>query len=110
MNTFLIVIITGVIPVIIMRLLNIYPFGHISNDVDTIEEDFKYVVLEHKTLPNRGFRFWTSNEGEINTEWYTIVEYTNSEDVAIALSKKANYSVVPSISELEDYWREKIKK
>ena len=70
----------------------------------------KYVVLEHKTLPNRGFRFWTSNVGDFNQEWYSVVGYTNSEDVAIALSKKVNYAVIPTIRELEDYWRDEIIK
>jgi hypothetical protein len=70
----------------------------------------KYVVLEHKTLPDRGFRFWTSNVGDINSEWYSVVDYTDSEDVAIALSRKANYAIVPTIQELEDYWRDEIIK
>ena len=70
----------------------------------------KYVVLENKTLPNRGFRFWTSNSGDINSEWYSVIDYTDSEDVAIALSKKANYAIVPTIQELEDYWRDEIIK
>lgn len=76
---------------------------------ETPSTNKKYVVLEHKTLPNRGFRFWTSNSSDINSEWYSVVDYTDSEDVAIALSRKANYAVVPTIQELEDYWRDEIK-
>jgi hypothetical protein len=70
----------------------------------------KYVVLEHKTLPDRGFRFWTTNIGEINTEWYEAVAYTDSDEEALLLARKPNYMLIPSIQELEDYWREEIKK
>ena len=76
---------------------------------ETPSTNKKYVVLEHKTLPNRGFRFWSLNSGEINSEWYSIVGYTDSDEEAIKLSREANYSIIPSIQELEDYWRDEIK-
>jgi hypothetical protein len=50
------------------------------------------------------------NEGEINTEWYEVVAYTDSDEEARLLARKPNYMLIPSIKELEDYWREEIKK
>lgn len=70
----------------------------------------KYVVLEHKTIPDRGFRFWTTNSDDINTEWYKIVGYADDPEVAKSISRKVNYAIIPTIAELEDYWREEIKK
>jgi hypothetical protein len=77
---------------------------------ETQSTKLKYVVLEHKTLPDRGFRFWTTNIGEINTEWYEAVAYTDSDEEALLLARKPNYMLIPSIQELEDYWREEIVK
>ena len=47
----------------------------------------KYVVLEHITMPQKGFRFWTTNsdnntrslEGEV---WYKEVLFTDDQDEA----------------------------
>lgn len=80
-----------------------------------MEQKKKYVVLEHLQLPNRGFRFWTINTGD-NTHshkgelWYKEVLFTDNSDEAIAMSRIANTSITPTHSELEEYWREEIKK
>jgi hypothetical protein len=74
------------------------------------ENQGKYIILEHKTMPNRGFRFWSINSGEINTEWYKVIGYTDDTEEAIKISRKPNYNILPTIQELEDYWRDEIKK
>ena len=35
---------------------------------------------------------------------------TDSDEEALLLARKPNYMLIPSIQELEDYWREEIKK
>lgn len=70
----------------------------------------KYVVLEHKTLPDRGFRFWSMNDGEINTEWYEVITYTDSDEEAQLIASKPNHMLIPTIKELEDYFRGEIIK
>jgi hypothetical protein len=74
------------------------------------ENQGKYIILEHKTMPNRGFRFWSINSGEVNTEWYKVIGYTDDTEEAIKISRECNYSILPTIQELEDYWRDEIKK
>lgn len=72
----------------------------------------KYVVLEHLTLPDRGFRFWTTNsknntrsaEGDL---WYKEVLFTNSDEEAIAESRRTNTDVVATMSELMEWHRNK---
>lgn len=71
----------------------------------------KYVVLEHLTLPDRGFRFWSHNT-EDNTHsawgdlWYKEILFTDSEDEAIRESQKLGDNI-PSLHELEQFYREK---
>lgn len=73
------------------------------------------VVLEHLTLPDRGFRFWTRNS-EDNTKLYTgeivyqPILYTDNNDEAISCSQKSNSKKIPSFRELMEYQEEKIKK
>lgn len=81
------------------------------------EEDRKkkYVVLEHLTMPDRGFRFWTtnsgnnaySNKGEL---WYKEVLFTDDSEEAMAESQRTNWSVVPTQSEILDHIREQRQK
>jgi hypothetical protein len=61
-------------------------------------------------MPNRGFRFWSINSGEVNTEWYKVIGYTDDTEEAIKISRESNHSILPTIQELEDYWRDEIKK
>jgi hypothetical protein len=67
----------------------------------------KYVVLEHLTLPDRGFRFWGHNT-EDNTHsawgdlWYKEVFFTDSEEEAIAECRKLGD--VACMRELEEYY------
>lgn len=73
----------------------------------------KYVVLEHLQLPNRGFRFWTTNT-ENNTHsakgdlWYKEILFTNSTEEAIAMSRIANREAIPTHWELEKHWKKEI--
>jgi hypothetical protein len=70
----------------------------------------KYVVLEHLTLPDRGFRFWSFNS-EDNTHsawgdlWYKEILFTDSEEEAIAASQKLGE--IATMHELEEYYRNK---
>lgn len=75
----------------------------------------KYVVLEHLTLPDRGFRFWTSNS-ENNTHgsngelWYEEVLFTDSKEEAISVSRNINVDALPKYWELLKYHKEKNEK
>ncbi len=68
----------------------------------------KYVVLENLQVPNRGFRFWSLNtannthsaKGEL---WYKEILFTDSEEEAIAESRKVNYDAIPSWRELYEH-------
>ena len=77
--------------------------------------DKKYVVLEHLQLPNRGFRFWTTNS-ENNTHsfdgelWYKEVLFTDSDEEAILESRMTNSKAIPTHSELMEYHKDKIEK
>lgn len=71
----------------------------------------KYVVLEHITLPDRGWRFWSTNTGD-NTHsawgdlWYKEVLFTDSEEEAIRESQK--HGELPSLHELEEYYNNQL--
>jgi hypothetical protein len=71
----------------------------------------KYVVLEHLTLPDRGFRFWGHNT-EDNTHsawgdlWYKEIFFTDSEEEAIAACQKMGD--VASMHELEEYYNNQL--
>jgi len=73
----------------------------------------KYVVLEHLTLPDRGFRFWSMNT-EDNTHsawgdlWYKEILFTDDEEEAIKESRKTGEGIATSY-ELEMYWKAKIE-
>jgi hypothetical protein len=81
--------------------------------MSTTEQRKKYVVLEHLQLPNRGFRFWTTNT-ENNTHsfkgdlWYKEVLFTDSTEEAIAMSRIANVDQIPSMWELEEHYQKEI--
>lgn len=74
----------------------------------------QYVVLEHLTLPDRGFRFWTTNTDD-NTHgyngelWYKEVIFTDSKGEAIEHATKTEDNVA-STRELKQYYQEKFKK
>lgn len=73
-----------------------------------MKSDKKYVVLEHLTLPDRGFRFFTANT-EDNTHgrngelWYKEVLFTDSTKEAQEACR--SLGEVPSMHELEEYYR-----
>lgn len=67
---------------------------------------FKYVVLEHKTMPDRGLRFWSTNSGNNNPDWYKEILFTNDDREAIRESQK--HGELPTYRELEDYYNSKI--
>jgi hypothetical protein len=73
------------------------------------------VVLEHLTLPDRGFRFWTTNTDN-NTKIYTgeivytPIFYTSNDEDAIHYSKGYTASKIASIRELEKYHKEQAEK
>jgi len=72
-----------------------------------MKSDKKYVVLEHVNLPDRGLRFWSMNT-EDNTHsawgdlWYKEILFTDSEEEAIAASRKLGE--IPTMHELEEYY------
>jgi len=72
-----------------------------------MKSDKKYVVLEHINLPDRGLRFWSMNT-EDNTHsawgdlWYKEILFTDSEEEAIAASRKLGE--IPTMHELEEYY------
>lgn len=75
----------------------------------------KYVVLENLLLPNRGFRFWTSNsdnnthsaKGEL---WYKEILFTDDTEEAIRISQNINRATVATHSELLEYYKGEIQK
>jgi hypothetical protein len=73
-----------------------------------------FVVLEHLTLPDRGFRFWTKNSND-NTKIYTgeiayqPIFYTNINEEAISWSRQSNSNKIPSFGEMMEYLEEKNK-
>lgn len=77
--------------------------------------DHKYVVLEHLTLPDRGFRFWTTNSGD-NTKLYNgkvvykEILFTDNAEEAIAHSQKTNLDAIPTQRELLEYFRSESEK
>lgn len=79
-----------------------------------MKSEKKYVVLEHLTLPDRGFRFWSTNS-ENNTHgangelWYKEIMFTDDTEEAIAMSRTMNRLVTPTHDELEEYYAQEIK-
>jgi len=73
----------------------------------------KFVVLEHLTLPDRGFRFFTMNSDN-NTHsglgelWYTPILYTDDQEYAQMYATMASSGKVASMFELENYYKEKL--
>ena len=70
----------------------------------------KYVVLEHLTLPDRGFKFWTTNtenntHGQNGELWYKEVLFTDSETEAITESQNTNMSADAGVQELNEYYK-----
>jgi len=71
----------------------------------------KYVVLEHLTLPDRGWRFWSLNT-EDNTHsawgdlWYKEILFTDSEEEAI--NEAIKHGELPSLHELEQHYNNKL--
>lgn len=73
----------------------------------------KFVVLEHLCLPNRGFRFWTTNsdnnthsfKGEL---WYKEIAFTDDTEEAILLSRETGGNL-PTMKELEEYAKKEIQ-
>jgi hypothetical protein len=68
----------------------------------------KYVVLEHLTLPDRGWRFWTTNSddnthGHTGELWYKEILFTDSEEEAIDMAKKHGDNI-PSSGEIYDWY------
>lgn len=78
-----------------------------------MDKNKKYVVLENLNLPDRGFRFWSTNS-ENNTHsakgelWYKEIMFTDDTEEAIRESQKTNREVVATFSELIEYNRNKI--
>ena len=73
---------------------------------------YKYVVLEHLTLPNRGMRFWTTNSDDntkLNTGEIVYKEILFTDDVSEAtkIASEINESALPGYAELEHYYANK---
>jgi hypothetical protein len=78
-----------------------------------MEKYKEYVVLEHLTLPDRGLRFFTTNSKKGDntlihdgTVAYKEILFTDSTEEAQAECRKANWAVLPTMHELEEYYRE----
>ena len=73
----------------------------------------KYVVLEHLTLPDRGFRFWTTASDD-NTHsykgdlWYKEVMFTDEPEEAIRVCSNYDPAKVASFAEMMEYARQKV--
>jgi hypothetical protein len=78
------------------------------------KSEAKYVVLEHLTLPDRGFRFWTNNTKN-NTHLfdgtlaYKEILFTDDENVAIHASQQINTENIATFSELIEWHKTKNK-
>lgn len=76
-----------------------------------MKSDKKYVVLEHLNLPDRGFRFWSTNS-ENNTHshkgelWYKEILFTDDTEEAIRVSQKTNTQAIATYGELLEYHRD----
>jgi hypothetical protein len=69
----------------------------------------KYVVLEHLTLPDRGWRFWSTNScnncHSMNGElWYKEILFTDSEEEAIKAAREHGDNIAYTY-ELEEYYK-----
>lgn len=79
-----------------------------------MKSEKKYVVLEHLNLPQRGFRFWSTNS-ENNTHgangelWYKEIMFTDDREEAIIQSQRTNHPVVATFKELMEYHTQKSK-
>lgn len=68
----------------------------------------KYVVLEHLNMPDRGWRFWSTNTGD-NTHsawgdlWYKEILFTDSEEEAVKVAREHGDNI-PTTSEIYDYY------
>jgi hypothetical protein len=68
----------------------------------------KFIVLEHLLMPDRGFRFWTTNT-ENNTHLnsgelaYKEILFTDDTDEAIKISGECNREAIPTMREIEEY-------
>jgi hypothetical protein len=72
----------------------------------------KFVVLEHLRMPDRGFRFWTTNT-ENNTHVndgglaYKEILFTDDTEEAIKVSRQSNHEAIPTMREIEEYVKQK---
>ena len=75
----------------------------------------KYIVLEHLTLPDRGFRFFTTNTdnnvlGHNGDLWYKEVGFTDSIDEAQKIISQADSKLFATMRELGEYWKKEYDK
>ena len=75
----------------------------------------KYVVLEHLTLPDRGFRFFSINtinnvDGHNGELWYKEVGFVDTVEEAQKIMREVDPKLVATMRELEEYWRKEIVK
>jgi len=74
----------------------------------------QYVVLEHLTLPDKGFRFWTvasddnthSYKGDL---WYKEIMFTDEPEEAIRACSNYDPANVASFAEMMAYAENKYK-
>lgn len=79
-----------------------------------MKSEKKYVVLENLNMPNRGFRFWTTNSdnnthGANGELWYKEVMFTDDTEEAISQSQRINREIVATFWELREYYAEEAK-
>lgn len=80
---------------------------YFHNDV-LFDPEKKYVVLEHLTLPHRGFRFWCLNSEDADTIYngmvaYRVIKYTDSTDEAIVESRRSTDALIATYDELVEH-------
>jgi len=69
----------------------------------------KFVVLQHRTMPDKGICFFTTNSNDPKVEysitgehWYKVVAYADTVEEAQALIRQ--HSTYPTMREIEEHY------
>ena len=78
------------------------------------ERTEEYVVLQHRTMPDKGICFFTTNTNDPKVEygyngshWYNIVGYADTVEQAQSMCRR--HSVYPTTQEIEEHVKQKYK-
>lgn len=91
-----------------------------------MDKNKQYVVLEHLMLPDRGFRFFSTNcryrgadpdnikenntHGYTGEQWYEEVGFADTVEEAQALCNKVDQRKIPTWNELYEYHRKEAER